>query len=104
VNDLQDELDYLDKEKLKYEKFLKERAIKLELNKTYLQESDSWAKFHYKIIFVDEKIAVGLKVYCGIYDSNTRGCGRYEMFNVNTGEKYQDSRLCYRLKNEVIKG
>lgn len=100
-DDLQDELDYLDKQKLIYEKFLKERAIKLELGKTYLQESDSWAKKHYKIIFVDDKIALGLKVYCGIYNSSERNCGSYEMFNVNTGEKYNDSRLCYRLKNEV---
>lgn len=93
-----DELDYLDREKLKYNKFLKEDAIKLELNKTYLQESDSWCKAHYKIIFVDGYIAVGIKVYCGIYNSNTEGCGNYEMFKVNTGEKYQDNRLAYRLK------
>ena len=30
-----DELDYLEQRKIEYEKFLKERAIKLELNKTY---------------------------------------------------------------------
>jgi hypothetical protein len=102
-NEIDDELDYWDKKALEYQKFLREKAIKLELNKVYLQESDSWAKKHYKIIFVDDKIAVGLKVWCGIYNSNTKNCGTYELFNVNTGEKYQDGRLCYRLKNEVKK-
>lgn len=97
----EEEMDYLEKRKLEYDKFLKERAIKLELGQTYLQESDSWAKMHYKIIFVDEKIAVGLKVYCGIYNSSTQNCNSYEMFNVNTGEKYNDDRLCYRLKKII---
>lgn len=96
-----DEMDYLERERIKYEKFLKNDAIKLELGKTYLQESDSWAKMHYKIIFVDDVIAVGLKVYCGIYNSSKKGCGEYEMFKVKTGEKYGDVRLCYRLKKEV---
>jgi hypothetical protein len=99
--ELDDELDYLEKEKIKYNKFLKEQAIKLELNKTYLQESDSWAKKHYKIIFIDDYIAIGKKVYCGIYDSDKKNCGSYEMFKVSTGEKYNDSRLCYRLKQEI---
>lgn len=97
-NNLDDELDYSEKQAIKYQKFLKDDAIKLELNKIYLQESDSWAKKHYKIIFVDENIAVGKKVWCGIYNSAERNCGSYEMFKVNTGEKYNDSRLCYRLK------
>jgi hypothetical protein len=101
MNDYEDEIDYAERERLKYNKFLAEQAIKLELGKTYLQESDSWAKMHYKIIFVDDKIAVGLKVYCGIYNSSTKNCGSYEMFKVSTGEKYQDSRLCYRLKKEI---
>jgi hypothetical protein len=92
--ELDDELDYLEKEKIKYNKFLKEQAIKLELNKTYLQESDSWAKMHYKIIFIDDHIAIGKKVYCGIYNSDKKNCGSYEMFKVSTGEKYNDSRLC----------
>jgi hypothetical protein len=96
-----DEMDYLEQERIKYEKFVKNDAIKLELGKTYLQESSSWAKMHYKIIFVDGVIAVGIKVWCGIYNSDTRGCGNYEMFRVATGEKYNDSRLCYRLKKEA---
>ncbi len=101
MNDDQEQLDYLAQEKIKYEKFLKNDAIKLELGKTYLQESDSWAKKHYKIIFIDNYIALGQVVYCGIYDSTKKGCGDYEMFKLNTGEKYNDSRLCYRLKKEV---
>ena len=100
--DLDDELDYLEREKIKYDKFLRESAIRLELGKTYLQESDSWAKRHYKIIFVDDKIALGIKVYCGIYNSSKQNCGSYEMFKVATGEKYNDIRLAYRLKNEII--
>lgn len=101
MNDFDDELDYLEKKELEYKTFLKERAIKLELNKVYLQESDSWAKMHYQIIFVDDNIAVGKKVYCDIYNSAVKNCNSYELFNVKTGEKYQDSRLCYRLKSEV---
>ncbi len=101
MSDYDDELDYLEREKIKYNKFLKSDAIKLELGKVYLQESDRWAKMHYKIIFVDDYIALGQKVYCGIYNSSKQNCGSYEMFKVNTGEKYQDSRLCYRLKSEV---
>lgn len=96
-----DEIDYLEKQKIAYKEFLKNDAIKLELNKTYLQESDSWAKMHYKIIFVNNDIAIGIKVFCGIYNSDKKNCGNYEMFNVNTGERYNDSRLCYRLKNEI---
>lgn len=100
MNDF-DELDYEEQERIKYAKFLQERAIKLELNKVYLQESDSWAKMHYQIIFIDGDTAMAKKVYCGIYSSDTRNCGSYEMFKVSTGEKYQDGRLCYRLKSEV---
>jgi hypothetical protein len=101
-DDIVEELDYLEREKIKYNKFLKEEAIKLELGKTYLQESSSWAKMHYKIVFVDDKIALGIVVYCGIYNSTNRGnCGEYEMFKVTTGEKYSDCRLEYRLKKEV---
>jgi hypothetical protein len=102
MNDFDDELDYHEKERIKYEKFLKERAIKLELGKVYLQESDSWAKMHYEIIFIDDNTAMGKKVYCGIYNSATQNCGSYELFRVSTGERYQDSRLCYRLKKEVL--
>lgn len=41
---IDDEMDYLDKRKLTYDKFLKENAIALKLGEIYLQESDSWAK------------------------------------------------------------
>jgi hypothetical protein len=102
MSDYQDEMDYLERERIKYEKWVKEKSIKLELGKTYLQESDSWAKMHYKIIFVDDKIAVGIKVWCGIYNSTTRGVGEYQMFKVNTGEKYGDCRLNYALVKEVL--
>lgn len=95
---IDDEMDYLDKRKLTYDKFLKENAIVLKLGETYLQESDSWAKKHYKIIFNDGEIALGIVVWCGIYNSTTKGCGYYDLFKCNTGEKYQDCRLEYALK------
>ncbi len=96
-----DQRDYLEQQRLEYNNFLKTEAINLDLGKTYLQESASWAKKHFKIVLVDENVAVGVVVYCGIYNSNKKGCGSYELFNVKTGEKYGDSRLVYRLKKEV---
>lgn len=99
--ELEDELSYSNyssQRKIEYDKFLKEQAITLKLGETYLQESASWAKSHYKIIFVDDTIAVGIKVWCGIFNSDNKGCGTYEMFKANTGEKYNDSRLEYALK------
>lgn len=101
MSSYEDELDYWEKERSIYADFLKNDALKIELGKTYLQESDSWARKHFKIVFVDDKIAVGIVVYCGIYNSNVKNCGNYQLFKVGTGEKYQDSRLCYRLKKEV---
>lgn len=101
MSDYNDELDYLEREKINYDKWKKEKAIKLELDKTYVQESDSWAKKHYKIIFVNDKIAVGVVVYCGIYNSTSKGCGEHELFKVDTGEKYAGSRLCYALIKEL---
>ena len=59
---------------------------------------------HYKIIFINEDIAIGKKVYCGIYNSSTQNCNSYEMFVASTGEKYQDARLEYRLKRKVKHG
>lgn len=96
-----DEMDYLEKERMIYNDFLKNNALELEIGKTYLQESSSWSKMHYKIIFIDDKIAVGVKVWCGIYNSKTQGCGTYEMFKAKTGEKYNDNRLCYRLTKQI---
>lgn len=101
--DLQDEFDYFEQQKIKYNKWKEEKSIKLELGKTYLQESASWAKCHYEIIFIDDKIALGKKVWCGIYNSTKQNCGTYELFKKDTGEKYQDSRLCYALTKEIIK-
>ena len=93
-----DEMEYLKQQRRIYEEFVKNDAIKLELGETYLQESSSWAKAHYKIVFIDNVIAVGIKTWCGIFNSNTKGCGTYGLFKAATGERYQDSRLCYRLK------
>lgn len=73
--------------------------IKLELNKVYLQESASWSKKHYKIIFVDDKIAVGISVYDQICQ---KYIGQYDIFDVNDGFRYNDKlRYNYRLIREV---
>lgn len=96
-----DEYDYIEQERLKYEKWVKEKSIKLEVGKTYLQAPFDWSKKHYKIIFVDDIVAIGVVVYCDIYKSKTRGCGERQLFRVDTGEKYQDRRLNYALIKEV---
>ena len=97
----EDIYDYLEEQRLKYEKWVREKSIKLELGKTYLQVPYEWAKAHYKIVSIDGNVAMGKKVYCGIYNSTTRGCGGYELFRVDTGEKYQEPRLNYALICEV---
>ena len=97
----QNNYDYLEQKRLEYEKWVKEKSIKLELGKTYSQKPFAWAERHFKIISIDGGVAMGKVVYCGIYESTTRGCGEYELFIVNTGEKYQDSRLNYALIKEV---
>jgi hypothetical protein len=99
--DLDEELDYLERQRREYAKFLAEDAIKLELGKTYLQMSAVWTKAHYKIVLINDDVAVGQRVYCGIYNSTTKGCGDYAMFKTATGEKYGDGRLCYRLRKEI---
>lgn len=96
-----DDYKYLEEKRIEHEKWIKEKSIKLELGQVYLQQPYKWAKKHYKIVFVDDTIAVGIVVYDGIYNSTTRGCGGRELFNVNTGEKYQDSRLEYALITKI---
>lgn len=96
-----DEYDYLEQKQKEYEKWVKEKSIRLELGKIYLQAAFPWAEKHYKIVSIDGDVALGKVVYCGIYKSRTMGCGEYEMFKVNTGEKYHDSRLNYALVKEI---
>lgn len=73
--------------------------IKLEVGKTYVQAKETWHEKHYKIIFSDAKIAIGVVVYNAISDEFL---GDYELFNVNNGFKYQDSqRPDYRLTEEA---
>lgn len=94
--------NYLDGDCTRQQFINQYNPIKLEVGKTYRQESDSWAKKHYKILYTDNQIAVGIVVYCGIYQSSIKGCGGYEMFYVDNGFKYQDiCRPCYRLLSEV---
>lgn len=96
-----DEDEYLERRKLEYEKWVKEKSIKLEVGKTYLQKSYSWAIKHYKIISIEGIVALGRCVYDGIWNSKTKGCGKYELFVVATGERYQESRLNYALIEEI---
>lgn len=93
--------EHIEQQRLKYEKWVKEKSIKLEVGKTYLQKSESWAVKHYKILSIEGKVALGIIVYDGIYDSKTRGCGEYSLFVASTGERYQESRLNYALIEEV---
>ena len=101
MNEDDEEYNYIEQERLKYEKWVREKSIKLEVGKTYLQKSASWSIKHYKIFSADNVIALGRVVYCDIYKSKTRGCGGYQLFKVDTGEKYQDQRLNYALVEEV---
>lgn len=97
----EDEYEYLERRKLEYEKWVKEKSIKLEVGKTYLQKAYPWAMRHYKILSIEGRVAVGIVVYCGIHDSKIKGCGEYALFRVDTGEKYQESRLTYALVEEI---
>lgn len=101
MSDYQDEMDYIEEQRRKYEKWVKEKSIKLELGCTYVQKTYSWSEDHYKIVFMDDVVAVGVQVYCGIYKSTTRGCGERELFLAKTGEKYQDKRLNYALIKKI---
>ena len=96
-----DELEYLEQKRLEYEKWVKEKSIKLEVGKTYMQKAHNWAIKHYKILTVEGKVALGVVVYCGIHNSTTKGCGEYALFRADTGEKYQESRLNYALIAEI---
>jgi hypothetical protein len=96
-----EEYEYIEQRRLEHEKWVREKSIKLEVGKTYLQKSASWAIKHYKILSIEGKVALGIVVYDGIYNSKTRGCGEYALFRVDTGEKYQEPRLNYALIEEV---
>ena len=96
-----DEFEYIKQRRMEYENWVKEKSIKLEVGKTYLQKAYNWAIKHYKIITIEGPIALGVVTYCGIHNSNTKGCGEYTLFRVDTGEKYQEGRLNYALIAEV---
>jgi hypothetical protein len=97
-DDLNDEVDYLERRRLERKKYVEENAIKLEVNKTYLDDHTSWAKRHFKILHIENDIALGIKTWCGIYNSNTKNCGQYSLFNANTGELYENGSLYWILK------
>jgi hypothetical protein len=74
--------------------------IKLELGKVYIQDKGSWSEKHYKIIFMEDEIALGVSVYNAIGD---RFIGDYVLFYLENGFKYKDVvRPSYRLSEEVL--
>ena len=75
----------------KEEYFQYYKSIKLKLYNTYIQHPKQWNENVYKIIFINDNIALGVSI------SGLR-VGYYELFNVDTGFKYQDlARPEYRL-------
>lgn len=74
--------------------------IKPKLNGIYKQESASWAIRHYKIVWQDTNVSVGLLVYDGILKASPK-VAEYQLFNNACGFKYQDFRPEYRLIEEV---
>lgn len=76
--------------------------IKLEVGKVYVQAKGTWHEHHYKILFVDDKIATGVAVWSKIGDGK-KYSGDYSLFYVANGFKYQDvTRAIYRLSEEKI--
>ncbi len=73
---------------------------KLELNKVYKQLSSSWAEKHYKIIYQDDHISLGICIFNAI---SNKFIGDYELFNTKDGFRYSDTRYNYRLLEKVIK-
>lgn len=72
---------------------------KIELGKVYKQEAYSWATKHYKIIFIDGEIAVGISVFDKI---SNKYIGDYCLFYAKDGFKYHDTtRPNYRLREEI---
>lgn len=74
--------------------------IRLEVGKVYQQESELWCHKQYKILYIDNHIAVGI---CVANSISNRFIGDYEMFYVNDGFKYNDTlRPNYRLVREIV--
>jgi hypothetical protein len=82
--------EYLDNDCTRHEYEQQFNPIKLEVNKVYIQGLNTWHEKKYKIIFQDEKISLGICVYNKI---SMEFIGDYELFNTNTGFKYNDVRI-----------
>lgn len=79
--------------------------MRLKLNKIYANNIGLFDETHYKIIFMNDDIAVGQSVWVKFDPKLEYGC-RYMIFNNNKkskcyGEKYYDGRLEYKLKKEI---
>ena len=70
--------------------------ISLKIGETYVQSKGTWHEAHYKIIFQDDRISLGVIVYSAIGDI---AIGDYCLFWTNSGFKYNDNRIAsYQLK------
>jgi hypothetical protein len=76
-----------------------DQLIKPELGKTYIQNKGHWAEMHFKIIFSNEKVALGVCIYNKISE---KFIGDHCLFDVNNGFIYHDTRPEYRLTEELI--
>lgn len=91
---------YLDNECTRQEWIDSHSPIQLELGGVYIQAKGTWHETHFKIVFVDDKIAVGIAVKGGANLST----GRYELFYKSNGFKYDDMcRPVYRLSAKCDK-
>lgn len=87
--------DYLDCVCTREQYYKQFNPIGLEINKLYVQHRGDWQESIYKIIFLDDKIAVGLKVKSKVRLS----VGEYCLFESKTGFKYNDPRTSsYKLE------
>ena len=85
------------------DEYLKHFTTRLEVGKTYVERQDSTTEKHFKILFTDSKIAIGVCAKCLYRGNETNFTGEYCLYHVDTGLKYQDIiRPCYLLIEEVI--
>jgi hypothetical protein len=90
--------EYLNNE-ISFSEFLSSLSlVKPELGETYKQASGSWSEKHYKIIYLNDDIAVGVSVFNKI---SNKFIGDYSLFNAKTGFTYSDARPEYRLEEKL---
>lgn len=92
---------YLDDD-ITREDYLANFTMALKVGSTYIERQDSTTEKHFKIIFVDDKVAIGVCTKCLYWNKETEFIGEYELYHVNTGLRYNDIiRPCYALIEEI---